>query len=72
MKGAEGVRTFECRPPTEFKGSIDDARELAAEVQATAKRMHLRPSMRTHYLRTAFQKTGDASVRISLDTVSTT
>ena len=52
----------------EFAGSIDAAISLAAEVQATAAKEGLRPSMRTHYLRTAFQRTGDASVRISLDT----
>lgn len=51
-----------------FKGSIDDAVALADEIQRVAKEHGLRPSLRTHYLRTAFQKTGDASVRISLDT----
>jgi SPX domain protein involved in polyphosphate accumulation len=51
-----------------FKGSVADAVELATEVQTTAARMQLRPSLRTHYLRTAFQRTGDASVRVSLDT----
>ena len=52
----------------DFKGSVDDAVALAEEVQNLAVSKGLRPSLRTHYLRTAFQKTGDASVRISLDT----
>ena len=51
-----------------FKGSVNDAVALAEEVQRTALAQGLRPSLRTHYLRTAFQKTGDASVRMSLDT----
>ena len=51
-----------------FSGSVDDALELAAEVRRVANEQALRPSIRTHYMRTAFQKKGDATVRISLDT----
>lgn len=51
-----------------FTGSVAEAVELAREVQKLATQQRLRPSLRTHYLRTAFQREGDASVRISLDT----
>ena len=46
-----------------FKGDLDDAAALAAEIQEVAMRKRLRPALRTHYMRTAFQKTGDATVR---------
>ncbi len=51
-----------------FKGDIEEAVQLAREIQAVVLRMCLRPSLRTHYMRTAFQHTGDATVRCSLDT----
>ncbi|EOD08811.1 hypothetical protein EMIHUDRAFT_438229 [Emiliania huxleyi CCMP1516] len=53
---------------TGFKGDLDEAQQLAAEMQAAVLSKKLRPSVRTHYMRTAFQRTGDATVRCSLDT----
>ena len=53
---------------TNFKGDIAGAVKLAAEVQAVVLAKRLRPAVRTHYMRTAFQKDGDATVRCSLDT----
>merc|ERR1719263_222442 len=53
---------------TNFKGDIAGAVKLAAEVQAVVLAKRLRPAVRTHYMRTAFQKDGDAMVRCSLDT----
>lgn len=51
-----------------FRGNVTEAVELAREVQASVRTLGLRPQMRTHYMRTAFQRTGDAQVRCSLDT----
>jgi len=51
-----------------FKGDVGEAVQLAREIQAVVLQRRLRPSVRTHYMRTAFQKTGDATVRCSLDT----
>lgn len=51
-----------------FKGSIDAAVALATEVQGHVLNKGLKPAMRTQYMRTAFQKKGDATVRASLDT----
>tara|TARA_B110001452_G_C15220302_1_gene423038 strand:- start:179 stop:1450 length:1272 start_codon:yes stop_codon:yes gene_type:complete len=53
---------------TNFRGDAEAAMVLAAEVQRAATEQRLRPAMRTHYMRTAFQRTGDAQVRCSLDT----
>ena len=50
------------------EGDIAGAVKLAAEVQAVVLAKRLRPAVRTHYMRTAFQKDGDATVRCSLDT----
>ena len=49
-----------------FEGS--NAQQLAEEVVRAVQMHDLRPSLRTHYMRTAFQRRGDASVRCSLDT----
>lgn len=46
-----------------FKGSVDAAVELAAEVQGHVLNKKLKPMLRTQYMRTAFQKKGDATVR---------
>jgi len=53
---------------TKFKGDVAYATKLADEVQQHVLNSKLRPSMRTQYMRTAFQRTGDATVRCSLDT----
>lgn len=51
-----------------FRGDLDEAMQLAAEVQELVRDLKLEPSMRTQYMRTAFQRTGDARVRRSMDT----
>lgn len=51
-----------------FKGDVDEAVQLAKEIQDLVLEKKLRPAIRTHYMRTAFQRTGDATVRCSLDT----
>ena len=43
-------------------------RGRASQVQQLVLQSRLRPSLRTQYMRTAFQRTGDATVRCSLDT----
>ena len=53
---------------SKFKGDIDEAMRLAEEVQTVVREKQLRPTLRTHYMRTAFQRAGDATVRCSLDT----
>ncbi|KAL1510917.1 hypothetical protein AB1Y20_005746 [Prymnesium parvum] len=53
---------------SKFKGDVQYAVNLATEVQNLVRKAKLRPSLRTHYMRTAFQRTGDATVRCSLDT----
>mmetsp|Transcript_49922 Transcript_49922/g.114443 ORF Transcript_49922/g.114443 Transcript_49922/m.114443 type:complete len:642 (-) Transcript_49922:22-1947(-) len=62
-----GVREILLKDKT-FKGDLDAAVELAAEVQGHVLNKKLKPYMRTQYMRTAFQKKGDATVRSSLDT----
>eukprot|EP00908_Phaeocystis_cordata_P025767 Transcript_8248.p1 GENE.Transcript_8248~~Transcript_8248.p1 ORF type:complete len:654 (-),score=272.56 Transcript_8248:1137-3098(-) len=51
-----------------FRGDVEEAVTLAREIQTAVHQLGLRPAMRTHYMRTAFQRTGDAQVRCSLDT----
>lgn len=53
---------------SKFKGDLDAAVQLSREVQCAVRQHGLRPAMRTHYMRTAFQRTGNAQVRCSLDT----
>ena len=53
---------------SKFRGDLDAAVQLAREVQRAVRQLGLRPEMRTHYMRTAFQRTGNAQVRCSLDT----
>jgi SPX domain protein involved in polyphosphate accumulation len=64
---AQGVREI-LEKDKSFKGSIDAAVKLAAEVQSQVLTKKLKPYLRTQYMRTAFQKKGDATVRASLDT----
>jgi len=51
-----------------FKGDMEEALQLAREIQGLVLEKKLRPAIRTHYSRTAFQRVGDATVRCSLDT----
>jgi SPX domain protein involved in polyphosphate accumulation len=56
------------RPAVSFHRQVADWDALATEIVQAINSKQLVPTMRTQYMRTAFQIQNDASVRISLDT----